>query len=448
MFKKIISSALAVCLAFGTAAVLPAKEGLFGSVITASAVTIEKCGAYAYTSIDDESVKIIEYTGNPTALSIPATLNGKKVTALGGDAFHFCSKLKTVEIPSGVTEVNGFFDCQNLTSVNIPYGVKTIGKFAFGECTSLRSIHLPESITSIEESAFQGCTNLISVNIPKKVTRIEKATFFWCENLRAISIPQGVTSIGEDAFCHCDKLKSIAMPASVKSIGKYAFYYDPTLMEVYYEGTNTQWKAIDIADRNDFLTCANIHYNITLPLLPSPGCFITSTSLYFTWSRIRDAEYYAVCGYVNNNWKILAKTSALEYKLTGLQPHTEYKLAIIPMVKGEWFMDLSRPCNVTTGGAPVDPYPVVQTAIRDGRIGFKWNKIPNAEKYGIGVYQANKWKVVKQLDGGTTTWTSPQVSGNTYRMVVLAKINGKWVNDDVFKRSFYVIVPGKVPSFG
>ena len=95
----------------------------------------------------------------------------------------------------------------------------------------------------------------------------------------------------------------------------------------------------------------------------------------------------------------------------------------------------------TSGGSQTtDLYPVVQTQVKDGKIGFKWSKVPGAEKYGIGVYQANKWKVVKQVDGSITTWTSPQVGKGTYRLVVLAKVNGQWVNADVFKKSFYVTV--------
>ena len=85
-------------------------------------------------------------------------------------------------------------------------------------------------------------------------------------------------------------------------------------------------------------------------------------------------------------------------------------------------------------------YPVVQTQVNNHKIGFKWNAVQGAEKYGIGVYQANKWVVKKQVDASVHTWTSPQVTSGTYRLVVLAKVNGQWVNTDVFKKSFYVTV--------
>ena len=100
-----------------------------------------------------------------------------------------------------------------------------------------------------------------------------------------------------------------------------------------------------------------------------------------------------------------------------------------------------KPTEQGKGGTPSPSlYPVVQTQVKNHKIGFKWNKIQGAEKYGIGVYQANKWVVKKQVDGSVTTWTSPQVANGTYRLVVLAKVNGQWVSADVFKHAFYVTV--------
>ena len=101
---------------------------------------------------------------------------------------------------------------------------------------------------------------------------------------------------------------------------------------------------------------------------------------------------------------------------------------------------IDGPAGSSSSGDTTNLYPKVQTQVKDHKIGFKWTKVPGAEKYGIGVYQANKWVVKKQLDGSITTWTSPQVANGTYRLVVLAKVNGKWINTDVFKKSFYVTV--------
>ena len=163
-------------------------------------------------------------------------------------------------------------------------------------------------------------------------------------------------------------------------------------------------------------------------------------SVKLSWTAVEGAEQYGIAGYVNGEWTMLDKCSETSNTLKNLAEGTEYKVAVVTKCGGKWMMDFSNAVTVTPKTAEAKLYPQVNTLVKDNKIGFKWNKIPGAEKYGIGVYQANKWKVVKQLDGSITTWTSPQVRSGKYRLVVLAKVNGQWVNTDVFKKAFYVTV--------
>ncbi len=162
------------------------------------------------------------------------------VTSIRKYAFSSCSNLTSITIPGTVTtiEIRAFSDCSSLTNVDIPSGVTTIGMEAFSGCTSLAYITISKSITSIYSSAFAGCKKLTSIIIPDGVTTIEYSTFKGCENLDSITVPAGITTIERDAFYECISLKN-----------------------VYYSGTQEQWKAITIRYGNTPLNSANIHYN-------------------------------------------------------------------------------------------------------------------------------------------------------------------------------------------
>ena len=62
-------------------------------------------------------------------------------------------------------------------------GVRSIGAYAFHACTALTDIAIPSKVTSIGEWAFAENFALTSVVIPKSVTSIGGSAFFSCSNL-------------------------------------------------------------------------------------------------------------------------------------------------------------------------------------------------------------------------------------------------------------------------
>lgn len=72
----------------------------------------------------DDTAKIIRYTGKAENLRLPRALDGHRITAIGDSAFSGCESLKTVSIPEGVTDIDGwaFENCPNLSSVSLPGG--------------------------------------------------------------------------------------------------------------------------------------------------------------------------------------------------------------------------------------------------------------------------------------------------------------------------------------
>ncbi len=197
-----------------------------------------------------------------TSVTIPDS-----VTSIGTSAFRGCSSLTNITIPDSVTSIGqGVFEgCSSLTCITIGNSVTSIGGWAFHGCSSLTSITIPDSVTRIESSAFMDCSSLTSIIIPDNVTRIGDNAFEGCSSLTSITIPDSITSIEWMTFCYCSSLTSIAIPDSVKYISGYVFYGCDKLSDVYYSGSEEQWKAISIGDGNGALTDNTIiHYNSSM----------------------------------------------------------------------------------------------------------------------------------------------------------------------------------------
>lgn len=149
------------------------------------------------------------------------------ITKISSAAFHGCSELTTVTIPSGVTE---------------------IGNGAFYGCSGLTNITIPSSVTEIGDSAFYGCSELTTVTIPSGVTEIGDSVFYGCSGLTNITIPSSVTKIGDVAFADCTGLTSIIIPKSVVQIGGSVFYACNKLEYVCYGGSKSEFDRISIDD--------------------------------------------------------------------------------------------------------------------------------------------------------------------------------------------------------
>ncbi len=202
------------------------------------------------------------YGSSLTEIQIP-----QSVTTIGDSAFFYCSRLKSLIIPSSVREIKGnpfiglqcvienqsevflledgiLYDKQRtklIANLNygrkylvIPLGVTTIGDSAFSDCSRLTKIQIPKSVTTIGNHAFSSCSSLTEILIPKSVTTIGDYAFSYCSSLTEILIPKSVTNIGDYAFYDCSSLTEMLIPKSVTNIGDYAFYgcYNLTKIQI------------------------------------------------------------------------------------------------------------------------------------------------------------------------------------------------------------------------
>ena len=155
----------------------------------------------------------------------------------------------------------------------------------------IKSVVIGEGVTNVGEKAFCSCVWMASATLPTSLTRIEKSAFQNCRRLTEIVIPDGVTEIGALAFSGCEKLIRVTIPASVKRIGYGAFddcgnnvgtYTgdEGRKVDVFFEGTQEEWRTIEIDARNDILQEHRIQYE-------PPAVRVTVGGTPVAWTDVR-----------------------------------------------------------------------------------------------------------------------------------------------------------------
>ena len=170
--------------------------------------------------------------GNSTSGNL-SVLDLSEARFVAGGDYYYNNYSEHYYTSNDIIGASAFRDCDSLKSVIIPSSVTEIREYAFDGCSSLINVNIPSSVTEIGCGAFGGCSSLTSVNIPSSVTKIEGGTFNYCTSLTSVNIPSSVTSIGTRAFWCCWFLASVKIPSSVTSIGKYAFFYCSGLKSIY-----------------------------------------------------------------------------------------------------------------------------------------------------------------------------------------------------------------------
>ena len=245
-------------------------------------------------SVSDGGVTITEYTGSGSEVVIPATIEGKPVVSIGELAFYEYTSLRSITIPSSVTNIGdyAFEDCRELREVKggenlarvgfdafygtlFLYGADSwdevyenedyeneygldlvyVGNFIVGkrgwleECDNEEyydedgnwiweyDLEIREGTTGIADGLFEGLP-ITSVTIPGSVKRISIDAF--CGNeLTSLTIAEGVEEIDGYAFYRNTSLTNIVIPSTIKRVGADAFGECVSLSDVKFKSEDT-----------------------------------------------------------------------------------------------------------------------------------------------------------------------------------------------------------------
>ncbi len=290
----------------------------------------------------------------------------------------------------------------NDTEVNIPskidnIPVTSIHSGAFYGSNTIKSVVIPDSVVSLGDGVFGGCTNLESVSLSNNVRFIDNAVFSECQSLKEIVIPDSVTSIDTAAFVGCIGLEKVYLSNNLETIGSSAFNGCKSLKEIVIPDSVISIEAAAFAN------CTGLE-SVTIP------------------KSVVSIGDHAFVGCDNLTIYCYTNSAAQQY-------------AIDNEIKYER-IDAPNPF--------VPTYPTnikVEYNEQYHQIRFTWDKVENAEKYGIAVYLAGKWRIQTQNITGTI-YTTPKnlTPGKTYKVAIAAKVNGQWDVNNAIKNAVTVTV--------
>jgi len=156
---------------------------------------------------------------------------------------EFSEAATSIVITGRITSIcdHAFENFVNLTSVTFGDYISDIGSYAFSGCESLESVSIPGTVKTLGSYAFSGCTNLSFAALSNGMNTVSSHAFAGCTGLERVRIPFAIHAIEEDAFAGCTDLTAVE-----------------------YDGWDTLWAKVTIADGNDCIDQASLSFRISV----------------------------------------------------------------------------------------------------------------------------------------------------------------------------------------
>ncbi len=156
-------------------------------------------------------------------VTLPSTIK-----EIGQGAFDGCVNLTSINyIPQSVEKIqwNAFLNCMSLEKLEFQVDedgntkLTRLPKDMLANCFKLKSLDIPEGITQIDNYAIQDCIAMTSIHLPKTLTTI--GTHFLCrsKSLKTLVVPENVTSIAGTFLHGCESLRNVYLMGPASTLG-------------------------------------------------------------------------------------------------------------------------------------------------------------------------------------------------------------------------------------
>lgn len=175
-------------------------------------------------------------------------------------------RLPSFRIPNELYAQGAIFEEFEGSTFTVPEGVQEMGAFIFLR-SELETIILPNSLRKIDEYAFSQCSKLKRVVIPDGVLEIGESAFSFCSSLEEIVIPESVKQLAEDAFYRCSSLESVRIPGGTALVENPKWITDLN----FRRGDTDESGLISIVTVKDS-PAARYATERSIPLIIEPNC--------------------------------------------------------------------------------------------------------------------------------------------------------------------------------
>ena len=155
-----------------------------------------------FTIEDSDTPITFEWSGYSAICPIQTLYIGRNVNNTSSTTSPF-SKAVNVTFGNHVTAIsNKLLYKSTVETVTFSNHIETIGEYAFYESNKLKVLELPESVKEIQKNAFRNCDMLETITLNEGLETIGENAFYSCDLLKSIVIPASVSNIGSSAFSY------------------------------------------------------------------------------------------------------------------------------------------------------------------------------------------------------------------------------------------------------